>query len=115
MAQSYYSSNQQWAMAIENCFVGKQFPATIQSIQNAKFTEQNAQNYWTGILKKESIMSKTDMSDISTNPPMAFAYVEQKKQTFYVRFANEGDSKRSLCSGDNDKFSKCEVELSLTD
>ncbi|XP_052783839.1 uncharacterized protein LOC128219819 isoform X3 [Mya arenaria] len=34
----------------------------------------------------------------STNPPLTYAYVEKMNQTFYVRFANKGDLKKSLCA-----------------
>ncbi|WAR28685.1 hypothetical protein MAR_014389, partial [Mya arenaria] len=50
-----------WAQAVENCIVGGKFPASIQSIRNANFTDPEDQNHWTGITKKESIISLNDM------------------------------------------------------
>ncbi|XP_052785568.1 uncharacterized protein LOC128221150 isoform X1 [Mya arenaria] len=95
-----YNGNNKWATAVDHCFVGKYFPATIQSIINAQFTNQNAQDYWTGIIKTESILSLSDKLDNSTNPPVTYAYVEQTNQTVYVRFANAGQSRKSLCTED---------------
>ncbi|XP_052785374.1 uncharacterized protein LOC128221017 isoform X2 [Mya arenaria] len=93
-------------MAVEHCFVGKHFPATIQSIINAQFTYQNAMDYWTGIIKTESITSLSSMLDNRTNSPVTYAYVEQINKTLNVRFANEGESRKSLCAGGKDGTSQ---------
>ncbi|XP_052782798.1 uncharacterized protein LOC128219027 isoform X2 [Mya arenaria] len=89
-----------WAQAVEICADKGKFPASIRSINNGKFTDKDKQEHWTGIIKKESIVSLRDMHDISTYPPLTYAYVEKINQTFYVRFANEVDTKKSLCAGD---------------
>ncbi|WAR28700.1 hypothetical protein MAR_014404, partial [Mya arenaria] len=61
MAEKFNSSNERWAKAVENCIDGGKFPASIQSINNVKFTDEDKQNHWTGIIKKESIISLSDM------------------------------------------------------
>ncbi|XP_052786192.1 uncharacterized protein LOC128221627 [Mya arenaria] len=99
MAQRYHDSNQRWALAVDHCFVRERFPVTIRSIKNAKFTIQNTNDYWTGIIKKESIISSNYKADYSINPPVTYAYVEQINQTFKVRFSNKVESKKSLCAG----------------
>ncbi|WAR28756.1 hypothetical protein MAR_014460, partial [Mya arenaria] len=38
--------------------------------------------------------------DNSINPPLTYAYVEKINQTFFIRFAQEGDLRKSLCAGD---------------
>ncbi|XP_052784988.1 uncharacterized protein LOC128220579 isoform X2 [Mya arenaria] len=100
-AKIYTRSDGNWAQAVENCIVGEKFPASIQSIRNANFTDPESQNHWTGIIKKESIISAGDMLDDSSYPPLTYAYVEKINRTVYVIF--EGDSKtkrKSLCVGD---------------
>ncbi|XP_052784141.1 uncharacterized protein LOC128219967 isoform X2 [Mya arenaria] len=99
MAERHYSSNNRWAQAVEICVVGGRYPASIQSINNVNFTEQDQQSHWTGITKKESIISLSDMLDDSSYPPLTYAYVEQINQTFYVRFAKECYLRKSLCAG----------------
>ncbi|XP_052783831.1 uncharacterized protein LOC128219817 isoform X2 [Mya arenaria] len=99
VAELHYPGYGNWTPAVENCFVEGKFPASIQSIKNVNFTYEDAQNHWTGIMKKESIISLNDKLDNSTNPPLTYAYVEKKNQTVYVRFANECESKKSLCTG----------------
>ncbi|XP_052786210.1 uncharacterized protein LOC128221648 [Mya arenaria] len=105
MAQINPTSNAKWAVAVDNCFFGKHFPAAIQSIKNAQFTYQNAQDYWTGIIKTESIISGTYMLDNNINPPVTNAYLEKINHIVYVRFANKNESRKSLCAGGKGKFS----------
>ncbi|XP_052783249.1 uncharacterized protein LOC128219479 [Mya arenaria] len=100
MAELHYQSDQLWAQAVENCVVGGKFPASIQSIRNVNFTNPDAQRHWTGIIKKESIISLSDVFGESTNPPRTNAYAEKINRTFYVKFAHEGESRKSLCTGD---------------
>ncbi|XP_052783835.1 uncharacterized protein LOC128219818 isoform X2 [Mya arenaria] len=99
MAEQHYQSDGIWAQAVENCVFGGKFPASIQSIKNGNFTDQNSQNYWTGIIKTESIISLSDVLDNSTNPPLTYAYVKKINQTAYVKFAYKGESRKSLCEG----------------
>ncbi|XP_052783229.1 uncharacterized protein LOC128219458 [Mya arenaria] len=97
-----YKGRSRWNRAVEYCIDKGIFPASIQSIKNGNFTDQDAQDHWTGIIKTESIISLNDMLGNSTYPPWTYAYVEKMNQTVYVRF--EGDSKRkrkSLCAGDD--------------
>ncbi|XP_052783842.1 uncharacterized protein LOC128219821 [Mya arenaria] len=101
MAKIHNRSDVIWAQAVENCIVARKFPASIQSIKNGNFTNQHEQDYWTGIIRKEYIISLNDMLDKSTNPPLTYAYVELINQTFYVRYADEGESRKSLCAGDS--------------
>ncbi|WAR28790.1 hypothetical protein MAR_014494, partial [Mya arenaria] len=89
MAKIHNRSDVIWAQAVENCIVARKFPASIQSIKNGNFTNQHEQDYWTGIIRKEYIISLNDMLDKSTNPPLTYAYVELINQTFYVRYADE--------------------------
>ncbi|XP_052783838.1 uncharacterized protein LOC128219819 isoform X2 [Mya arenaria] len=98
MAEVHDRIYSNWAQAVESCIVRGKFPASIKSIKNGNFTDKKAQNHWTGIIKTESIISLNDMLGNSTNPPLTYAYVEKMNQTFYVRFANKGDLKKSLCA-----------------
>ncbi|XP_052784745.1 uncharacterized protein LOC128220407 isoform X2 [Mya arenaria] len=100
MAELQNENYGKWAKAVEKCVEGGKFPASIQSIKNVNFTNQEKRNHWTGIMKKDSIISLNDMLDNSTNQPRTYAYVEKINQTFYVRFANESDFRKSLCVGD---------------
>ncbi|WAR28753.1 hypothetical protein MAR_014457 [Mya arenaria] len=99
VAKIHNRSDVIWAQAVENCIVARKFPASIQSIENGNFTNQHEQDHWTGIIRKESIISLNDMLDKSTNPPLKYAYVELINRTSYVRFAHEGESRKSLCIG----------------
>ncbi|WAR28789.1 hypothetical protein MAR_014493 [Mya arenaria] len=60
VAELHYPGYGNWTPAVENCFVEGKFPASIQSIKNVNFTYEDAQNHWTGIMKKESIISLND-------------------------------------------------------
>ncbi|XP_052784139.1 uncharacterized protein LOC128219966 [Mya arenaria] len=101
MAEIHNTSNEVWAKAVESCVDGGKFPASIQSIKNVKFTNEDKQNHWTGIIKKESIISKSNMLDYSTDPPLTYAYVEKINQAFVVSFeGGSREKKNSLCAGD---------------
>ncbi|XP_052783242.1 uncharacterized protein LOC128219471 [Mya arenaria] len=100
VAELHDQSYKHWAQAVKNCVVGGNFPASIQSIENGDFTEKDHQDHWTGIIKKESIIALNEMLDNSINPPLTYAYVEKINQTFFIRFAQEGDLRKSLCAGD---------------
>ncbi|XP_052815104.1 uncharacterized protein LOC128242101 isoform X2 [Mya arenaria] len=104
MAKIHYNSDGKWAKAVSNCFKLKprKTPATIKSITKATFTGLNAPSFWTGISKKESIISSNYSLDNSTNPPVTYAYVVRINQTTYVRFANKNDSKKGLCTSVSD-------------
>ncbi|WAR28785.1 hypothetical protein MAR_014489 [Mya arenaria] len=90
MAEVHDPIYSNWAQAVKSCIVREKFPASIKSIKNVNFTDKDAQNHWTGIIKTESIISLNDMLGNSTYPPLKYAYVEKINKTFYVKFANEG-------------------------
>ncbi|WAR28704.1 hypothetical protein MAR_014408 [Mya arenaria] len=111
--QSYDQSNELWAQAVENCVAEEKFPASIQSIKNTNFTNNDAQNHWTGIIKTESIISLNDILDNSTYPPLKYAYVMLINEKYYVKFAEEDEMRKSLCTGGSTAGLAAGVSVSL--
>ncbi|XP_052255699.1 uncharacterized protein LOC127861289 [Dreissena polymorpha] len=88
-------ANYTWSAANSICLKLNYHPASIASIINSKFGNQQKQYYWTGITRSTAIIKSTSADILTNHLVQQFAFL--KNGSCALQFAGNDVIKRALC------------------